>query len=224
MSKRILNVCLLGGAMIVSGCSSIKTENALNGEQEFTSATKIATVGAATGAGIGAAVGGGAGALIGAGVGAAVGGVYGQSLDETREQLKDELNEYGITVVDNDGITVVSIDNSLLFKKSSPELREHEIKALNKFIEIVSGLDDKGAIIKVVGHTDNTGKLAFNISLSEQRAKNVAFYMFKHGLPAHSIEYTGAADLEPIVPNDNENNRALNRRVEISIIPSQIKY
>lgn len=68
----------------------------------------------------------------------------------------------------------------------------------------------------VVGHTDDTGSLAANLTLSEQRAAAVKAALVKdHGVAAARLETRGVGPLAPVSNNTGEAGRALNRRVEI---------
>jgi outer membrane protein OmpA-like peptidoglycan-associated protein len=67
------------------------------------------------------------------------------------------------------------------------------------------------------GHTDNMGSAAFNLDLSKRRAEAVKAFLVKNGVPASRIfvEYYGLS--KPLVPNDTEQNRLKNRRVEFKV-------
>src|SRR5690606_4463250 len=77
--------------------------------------------------------------------------------------------------------------------------------------------------IQVQGHTDNlpikTGRFRSNWDLSSMRAVSVAHELMRgDNISQDRFEVTGFADTRPLVPNDNEANRARNRRVEIVIM------
>lgn len=72
--------------------------------------------------------------------------------------------------------------------------------------------------IQIEGHTDNVGSREFNEKLSEKRAKAVVDYLISKGVNEFRLEYKGHGSKYPIVPNDTPENRALNRRVEFSIL------
>ncbi|MCX7889537.1 MAG: OmpA family protein [Rhodobacteraceae bacterium] len=74
---------------------------------------------------------------------------------------------------------------------------------------------------RVVGHTDSTGSLAYNQSLSERRAASVAAVLRQNGVPSSRIVTIGRGPNEPIASNATPEGRAQNRRVEILIIPNQ---
>jgi outer membrane protein OmpA-like peptidoglycan-associated protein len=69
----------------------------------------------------------------------------------------------------------------------------------------------------VLGHTDNSGKLAFNNALSQQRAEQVRGFLQQQGMdPAH-LAAQGRGPAEPIADNSTKQGKAANRRVEIVI-------
>lgn len=68
------------------------------------------------------------------------------------------------------------------------------------------------------GHTDNVGSEDFNLKLSTKRAEAVKNYLINKGIAAERITAKGFGESMPIAPNDTEENRALNRRVEFFIV------
>ena len=71
--------------------------------------------------------------------------------------------------------------------------------------------------VRVEGHTDNKGGAAYNVKLSQQRADSVIKWLSSHGIAADRLVAKGIGLTTPLVPNDTEANRALNRRVEFHI-------
>jgi type IX secretion system PorP/SprF family membrane protein len=71
--------------------------------------------------------------------------------------------------------------------------------------------------LEVVGHTDNVGKHVVNYKLSAGRAQAVADYLLQKGLSKDRIRSKGMGDTQPVAPNDNDENRAKNRRVQFII-------
>jgi hypothetical protein len=71
--------------------------------------------------------------------------------------------------------------------------------------------------VRVEGHTDNKGAAAYNMTLSQQRADSVITWLSGHGIAAERLVAHGMGLTTPLVPNDTELNRALNRRVEFHI-------
>jgi outer membrane protein OmpA-like peptidoglycan-associated protein len=77
--------------------------------------------------------------------------------------------------------------------------------------------------IRIEGHTDNLGAKDANLALSRRRANVVAAYLASRGIKHARVEIAGMADSQPLVPNDNEANRAKNRRIEIVLLPAANK-
>ncbi|OON59237.1 hypothetical protein B0920_22830 [Massilia sp. KIM] len=67
----------------------------------------------------------------------------------------------------------------------------------------------------LVGHTDDTGSSKLNAELSERRARAVADYLQRRGIPREQVFYQGAGEVYPVADNNTEDGRAKNRRVEI---------
>jgi type IX secretion system PorP/SprF family membrane protein len=90
-------------------------------------------------------------------------------------------------------------------------------------------LDDLAKLLKenpdykleVIGHTDNVGKHLVNYRLSEGRAQSVAEYLEQKGVRKDRIKFHGKGDKDPVAPNDTEENRSKNRRVEFLIYINQ---
>ena len=71
--------------------------------------------------------------------------------------------------------------------------------------------------VRVEGHTDSVGSADYNKKLSQQRAAAVVKWLTDHGVAADRVTGVGIGKDKPLVANDTEANRALNRRVEFHI-------
>lgn len=71
--------------------------------------------------------------------------------------------------------------------------------------------------LKIIGHTDNVGKDAFNLDLSMKRATSVKKYLISKGVMESIITSEGKGETMPIASNDTEEGRSKNRRVEFVI-------
>jgi OOP family OmpA-OmpF porin len=77
--------------------------------------------------------------------------------------------------------------------------------------------------IHIDGYTDSVGSAAYNVTLSEERARTVRDWLASHGYIAASTPYAGHGKADPVAPNanpdgsDNPAGRAQNRRVEIIV-------
>jgi outer membrane protein OmpA-like peptidoglycan-associated protein len=76
-------------------------------------------------------------------------------------------------------------------------------------------------LLSIEGHTDSQGAAQFNQNLSEQRADSVKGYLTNQGIIASRLKTTGYGESRAIADNNSNQGRALNRRVEIQIIPNQ---
>lgn len=74
-------------------------------------------------------------------------------------------------------------------------------------------------IIEIVGHTDSTGTVGINQPLSERRAESVGRYLEPQDVLAQRISTYGVGSQNPVASNDTASGRALNRRVEITLLP-----
>jgi outer membrane protein OmpA-like peptidoglycan-associated protein len=78
-------------------------------------------------------------------------------------------------------------------------------------------LENQNIDIVIQGHTDDLGDAGKNLSLSEERSKSVKQYLISLGVEASRLEAKGYGSTQPKVPNDSEQNRAVNRRTDFLI-------
>jgi outer membrane protein OmpA-like peptidoglycan-associated protein len=71
----------------------------------------------------------------------------------------------------------------------------------------------------VVGHTDSLGTDVYNLELSLQRANAVRSALVEAGVSPDALTVEGAGSTAPIAPNDTEEGRSQNRRIEVEVIP-----
>lgn len=74
-----------------------------------------------------------------------------------------------------------------------------------------------GAKIEISGHTDNVGDAAYNIDLSQRRAKAVTEYLVQSGVAIERLTAVGYGEAQPVDTNETEQGRANNRRIEFNI-------
>jgi len=72
--------------------------------------------------------------------------------------------------------------------------------------------------IQIGGHTDNVGKPADNLALSNNRAKAVVTYLVSKGIVATRLSSKGFGETQPVADNKTEEGKALNRRTEMKVI------
>jgi hypothetical protein len=84
---------------------------------------------------------------------------------------------------------------------------------------LFAGLNvEPGASVRIEGHTSNEGSDAYNLELSERRARAVVEDLVRRGLDPARIAGVGRGESVPIASNDDESGRALNRRVEVHCV------
>jgi outer membrane protein OmpA-like peptidoglycan-associated protein len=102
------------------------------------------------------------------------------------------------------------IDSALIRRDSVP-LLEHLATAASHCPR---------ARLQITGHTHDTGSRPLNLRLSEDRAAAVAEYLASRGVSRHRLHVHGAGAAEPVSDNATAPGRALNQRIEISLLPS----
>lgn len=109
--------------------------------------------------------------------------------------------------------SVTFIKNTAKFSDSAAASEE-----LNKFIDIAKVLD--GAIIEIAGNTDpnpdSDPEDEYNKKLSQQRAEAVKNYFVMNGISNGRIVVVGNGSSNPVVDNDTDEHRAMNRRTDVS--------
>lgn len=88
-----------------------------------------------------------------------------------------------------------------------------EIRNLAKFMN-----DYPEAIVELAGHTDNYGTLEYNVDLSERRVKAVRGALASLGINEDRLRFVWYGEEVPIASNRTRAGRALNRRVEFTIL------
>lgn len=174
--------------------------------------------GAAIGAGIGNTAGNaGVGAIIGAVIGGVAGGVIGDHMDRQKRELEAQVPEATVETVNNGEAIKVTFDSGILFGVDKTTLSPASREALSRFAENMNANPDTD--IRVVGHTDSTGRHAYNMDLSDRRAKSVVDFLVSHNVMMKRITSQGVGPDQPVADNGTPEGRAKNRRVEIFIVP-----
>ena len=158
-------------------------------------------------------------AMIGAGIGGLAGGAVGAYQDRQEAELRRQTAGTGIDVVRDGDVIKLNLPDGVTFDFNRTELKPQFYPALNNVAATLREYNQ--TIVEVSGHTDNVGSEAVNQRISEQRAQNVASYLIGQGLQRERFEVAGYNFRHPVADNSTEQGRALNRRVEIRLIPLQ---
>jgi len=217
----MFNKKMVAVAVLVSLTSGCMTYDPYTGEEEVSSSTIGAVAGAVTGALIGVATSSksdrGKGALIGAIGGGAIGGGAGYYMDQQEAKLRHQLKDSGVGVSrTGDEITLIMPGN-ITFESGKANLQTSFEKVINSVALVLKEFTETA--IEVTGHTDSTGALAFNQTLSEQRADSVKYAMQTRGVASGRIHSSGKGPRLPIASNDTAAGKQANRRVELKLLP-----
>jgi outer membrane protein OmpA-like peptidoglycan-associated protein len=106
--------------------------------------------------------------------------------------------------------------NNIFFDTKKAELKPESLIELDKVIQLLK--DNPTVQIEISGHTDNVGKPADNLILSNNRAKSVINYFLYKGVAANRIKSKGYGATKPIADNKTEAGKAKNRRTELKVI------
>lgn len=87
---------------------------------------------------------------------------------------------------------------------------------LEQVVEVLKA--NKGVKVEISGHTDAVGSASYNQRLSEARAQSVRQFLIQHGIDASRLTARGYGESNPIAPNTTRDGRALNRRIEFTVI------
>jgi preprotein translocase subunit SecG len=101
---------------------------------------------------------------------------------------------------------------NVLFDKNKFNIRNKYSGELDKLVNIMN--KNKDYKLYLTAHTDNTGDDSYNINMSNKRANEAKKYIVKHGIKIDRIDAKGVGSSKPLVANDSEYNKQLNRRLE----------
>jgi chemotaxis protein MotB len=135
--------------------------------------------------------------------------------------LKD-VNDSDIEIKVEGSAVFISIADKLLFKSGSYEITSRANEVLGKVAEVIKAQPDIQFMVE--GHTDNkpikTPFIKDNWDLSVLRATSVVRALqYNFNIPPTRMIASGRGEYIPVVPNDSDDNRSLNRRTRIVIIP-----
>ena len=106
--------------------------------------------------------------------------------------------------------------NNIFFETGKADLKKESFSELDRVVEFLK--DNPNVKIELSGHTDNVGDKAFNKNLSQKRADTVMQYIISKGINVARLTGKGYGMEKPVADNATEEGRALNRRVEFTIL------
>lgn len=105
---------------------------------------------------------------------------------------------------------------NVFFYQSTDKLIESSYPELDRIVDVLNL--NPSVKIELDGHTDNQGDPALNVTLSNKRVTTVKAYLVSKGIDSKRISTKAFGGSKPLAPNDTEENRKKNRRVEIIIV------
>ncbi len=150
-----------------------------------------------------------------------------KEIEETREHarrlriaLKEDIEKGSVSIQTEGMKVIIHIMENASFDSGFADIRPSFLPALTKISRLI---DNNSGEVTVSGHTDNVpianDRFRSNWDLSTSRAVSVAHQLLAVSeLTPEHVMVTGHADTRPRAPNDTAENRAKNRRVDISIV------
>jgi OOP family OmpA-OmpF porin len=111
----------------------------------------------------------------------------------------------------------IEIREKIQFEYNKATIKEESHSLLNEIVDVIK----KNPHIKKIaieGHASSEGNDAYNLRLSDQRAKSVMKYLVDNGIADATLEAKGYGETKPIADNESEEGREKNRRVEFNIV------
>jgi outer membrane protein OmpA-like peptidoglycan-associated protein len=132
-------------------------------------------------------------------------------------QQKENDSAYNINI----GLTPIEVNASIVLKNiffdtKKAELKPESLIELDKVVQLLK--ENPTLKIEISGHTDNVGKPADNLLLSNNRAKSVINYLLYKGVAANRLSSKGFGETQPVANNTTEEGRAQNRRTELKVL------
>ncbi len=121
-----------------------------------------------------------------------------------------------------DGRMVIALANDVLFDSGQTVVKPDGQKAIAQVATVLRSIPNRR--YQVAGHTDNvpiqTGRFRSNWDLSTARAVEVVRFLVAQGLKPELVSAAGYGEFDPVAPNDSPQDRAKNRRIEITLQPN----
>ena len=152
-----------------------------------------------------------------------------QKAEEYRKQREEELNrlQTALSQIADTRRTAMGLimtlgSKSIRFDFDKSDVRPENREVLSRIAGVLIAL--KGYSIYVYGYTDDIGTQEYNLKLSQRRAQAVRDYLVQAGLDPNIISSKGFGKSDPRVRGEGPDARAINRRVEIGIVDSRLRF
>lgn len=148
-----------------------------------------------------------------------------QTYQDLQKKLEKEIQQGQVQLKEmKDRLTMTMVDK-IIFPSGSASISTEGKTVLDKVISILKDVKDKR--IQVEGHTDNVKivsdlkkRFPTNWELSTARATEVVRYLQEAGgIDSNRLSATGYGEYQPVAPNDTDEGKHMNRRIEIVLLP-----
>lgn len=144
-------------------------------------------------------------------IGSTLSGLFGFDLDN-QLTIKPVLDNQAVCVRP---INQLLSEEKIYFSSGKASIQNDSFAVLSKIAEVINGC--QSAQFEIAGHTDSTGNLAFNLTLSKKRAQAVVDHLVGLGLSADKFSASGYGPNNPVADNGTKQGRAKNRRIEFKL-------
>ncbi len=138
------------------------------------------------------------------------------------DRMREALGRIAPTRRTASGMVIELTNESFHFDFDKAVLRPENRELLSRIAGVL--LASSGYRMFIYGHTDDIGDEAYNQQLSERRAEAVRSYLRRAGVPPEVMEMRGFGQSSPRDPARTSEARQKNRRVEIGVVDTVVKY
>jgi len=135
------------------------------------------------------------------------------SVEVRNQEITPIIKNIALTPIEV-GLTVRL--KNIYFDSDKTTLKSESFVELNKVVDFLK--QNANVSIEISGHTDSQGSDTYNLNLSQGRSKAVVDYLISQGIESFRLEAHGYGESKPIETNTTEEGRAINRRVEFTVL------
>jgi chemotaxis protein MotB len=145
--------------------------------------------------------------------------------EQRLKQFREIANKFAnmvesgkLSVKIRDGKMVIELASNILFDSGSTKIKDDGQAALQELGGVLQQIDKRDFL--VAGHTDDVGKASANWQLSTERAVEVVQFLEGSGVEPTNLAAAGYGEYDPVASNETDEGKALNRRIEIIMMPN----
>jgi chemotaxis protein MotB len=147
-----------------------------------------------------------------------------RTYDSLVTELNEEIKKGEIAITQLKDRLTLSMVDKILFDSGKADIKPNGKAVLDRVAEILKNVTDKQ--IRIEGHTDNVPigpvlaeKFPTNWELSTARSTTVVRYLQEQGIDPAYLSAAGYSEYRPVAPNETDEGKARNRRIEIVLTP-----